>query len=1093
MSSACSTRERVAASYVELRAHSAFSFGDGAVAPEALVLRAKGLGYTSLGLTDRGDLGGVIRFAIEAGKQRVRPIIGVELLVDGYPAAFLARSAEGYRNVAALVTRARAGALDEVVHDTAEGPDAVERHLAELREHLPPRGQPRVTWHDVAQRSAGLYALTGPATGEVATHLNAGDRRTAAHVLGRWRETFGEHLAIEVQLHHAGRRDEALAGALIELAEGARVPWVVAGDPRYIDDRGRLAHDVLTALRAGLTLREAAEHGVLLPNGSWRLQSPIEMATRWTGREEGIEMSARIAAQCEFQLAWMRPPLPRFPVPPGYDDDTYLREKTFEGARVRWGEQLSEKQVKQLEHELTMIKDLGFSGFFLVMWDGVGEARRRNILCQGRGSAANSAVAYCLGVTAVDPVKHGLLFERFLSPVRIDGLNEAPDIDVDVEHDRREEILDYMYGRWRRERAAITCIVQTYAAPNAVLDVLRAHGHPPALAVTLSKRVHGLTPSAGAKRLEQGLAAAHGLDVTTPQGQMLLQTIAAFDHLPRLRSTHPGGFVLSAAPLGEYCPIEPTTMGRTIVQFDKDDLDSVGIPKFDFLGLGALSMVRHAFDIIERRPGRVRPEMYKFPEDDVETFTMIARGDTLGTFQIESRAQIASLVHTKPERMYDIVVQVALIRPGPIVAKFVHPYTQRRRGRERVVYPPGLEDKIGPVLDRTQGIPIFQEQAMALSMALAGYSASEADELRRTMGNDRKKPRLLAALERLQQRMLAQGIAEDVAAKLVEDLQSFANYGFPESHAWSFALIAYVTAYLKRHEPAAFYAGLLNAWPMGFYSPATLVHDARRHAVEVRGPCLRGGLALCTVEETNDENAPALRIGWKFVRGIGAKVLERLSAARAAAPFTSIADVVQRARLTRAEAAALARAGAFDAWESDRRRAAWSGLRIAGDTLPLAPTSSDDARSAFAPPELDAHDAIALDYRAVGLSTAGHPMERLRAWCRRMGVLDTAEVLKVRAGTMATVAGLVTVRQRPQTAKGTVFLLLEDERGSVNVIVSRQLDEAHYEAVRHTKFLAIYGRVEQNGPLVNVIATKFKSLDDLGRAAELEHRSHDFR
>jgi error-prone DNA polymerase len=472
---------------------------------------------------------------------------------------------------------------------------------------------------------------------------------------------------------------------------------------------------------------------------------------------------------------------------------------------------------------------------------------------------------------------------------------------------------------------------------------------------------------------------------------------------------------------------------------------------------------------------------------------MIARGDTLGMFQIESRAQIASLVHTRPERMYDIVVQVALIRPGPIVANFVHPYTRRRRGHEPVEYPTGLREKLEPVLGRTQGIPIFQEQAMALSMVLGGYTATEADELRRTMGNDRKRPRLLLALEKLRLRMIEKDVPEEVAAQLAQDLQSFANYGFPESHAWSFALIAYVTAWLKMHEPAAFYAGILNAWPMGFYSPATLVHDARRHEVEVRGPCLAQGGALCTVEETEDVTRPALRIGWRFVQGVGKQVLERLSAARAAAPFTSIDDVVQRARLTRAEAGALARAGAFGAWEPDRRRAAWSGLRVAGDTLPLAPVSSDDLASAFAPRAFQPHEAIALDYRAVGLSTAGHPMERLRAWCSRMGVLDTTEVLQVHNGAMATVAGLVTVRQRPQTAKGTVFLLLEDEHGSVNVIVSRTLDVEHHEVVRRTKFLAVHGRVEHNGPLVNVIGAKFKSLDERGGAGELEHRSHDFR
>src|SRR5258707_20846 len=366
------------------------------------------------------------------------------------------------------------------------------------------------------------------------------------------------------------------------------------------------------------------------------------------------------------------------------------------------------------------------------MGEGVSEPHGRNMLCRGRGSGANSAVAYSLAITAVDPVKHGLLFERFLSDVRVNGQTEAPDIDVDVEHDRREEVLDYIYGNWRRENAAITCVVQMYSAPTAIQDAMRAYGYPVEVALALSKRVHRHDPAAGAEQLRDEWCAEHGFDVNTPQGNALVRTVAAFEGLPRMRSTHPGGFVLSSAPLGGYCPIEPTTMGRTIVQFDKDDLDAIGIPKFDFLGLGALSMIRRSFDAIEKlRPDKRRPSIYEMPQDDEKTFAMIARGDTLGTFQIESRAQIASLVHTRPERMYDIVVQVALIRPGPIVAKFVRPYTERRRGRARIVYPPGLESKLGPVLDRTQGIPIFQEQAMALAMTLGGYTASEADANRR--------------------------------------------------------------------------------------------------------------------------------------------------------------------------------------------------------------------------------------------------------------------------------------------------------------------------------------------------------------------------
>ncbi|MEP6622131.1 MAG: error-prone DNA polymerase [bacterium] len=1074
--------------YVELRAHSAFSFGDGAVAPEVLATCARQLGYTSLGLTDHGDLGGTVRFARQACLEGIRPIIGVELLVDGCPAAFLARTAQGYRNIAALVTRARAGRLEDLASPSGADDSPATAHV------FPTRGRPLVTWADVAERSAGVHALTGPASGSLASALYQGRRDDATRVLARWRDVFGPRLAVEVQLHHAGRFEEALAGALVDLAEREGVAWIVAGDPRYVDDGGRLVHDTLTALRAGLTLDEAAEQGVLHPNDSWKLVSPEAMATRWRGAERGLEKTAEIAAECGFELTWLRPPLPKYPIPASYpNDNAFLREKTYEGARERWGE-LSDAQVTQLEHELAMIGRLGYAGFFLVMWDGVREAHSRNILCQGRGSAANSAVAYCLAITAVDPVRHGLLFERFLSDIRVNGQTEAPDIDVDVEHDRREEVLDYIYGNWRRENAAITGVVQMYSAPTAIQDAMRAYGYPPEVAFALSKRVHRQDPAIGAEELREDWCAEHGFDVGTPRGDALVRTVAAFEGLPRMRSTHPGGFVLSSAPLGDYCPIEPTTMGRTILQFDKDDLDAIGIPKFDFLGLGALAMIRRAFDAIEiLRPGEERLSIYKLPQDDEKTFAMIARGDTLGTFQIESRAQIASLVHTRPERMYDIVVQVALIRPGPIVAKFVHPYTERRRGRAKIAYPPGMESRMGPVLDRTQGIPIFQEQAMALAMTLGGYTASEADELRRTMGNDRKRPRLIAALERLRTRMSENGIADDVATTIAEDLQSFANYGFPESHAWSFALIAYATAYLKAHEPAAFYAGLLNAWPMGFYSPATLVHDAKRHDVEVRSPCFVQGHSFCTLEPIRDEQ-PALRIGWRFIRDIGTPVLDRLIAARAAAPFTSIVDVVRRGALTRRDAAACARAGVFAVWQPDRRRAAWEALRIAGDVLPLAPARTEhdvDDASAFAPRGLNKTETIVLDYRTLGLSIEGHPMEQLRPWCKRMGVLDTATALLAPDRTMVVVAGLVVVRQRPQTAKGTVFLLLEDEFGSINVIVSRTIDEQHRELVRHTKFLAVYGRAERSGPLVNVIAQKFKVLDEL--TERLAHRSHDFR
>ena len=1080
--------------YVELRTHTGFSFGDGAVTPEALIVRAKNMGYDALGVTDTADLGGVIRFAVEARtiaksphcrlayrhgdetcprcERAIRPIAGAELHVAtrpgtlAHPVALLARSAVGYRHLASLVTRARVG-----------GWETWSKESQALQ-----RGRPVVTWEQLAERNDGLHALTGSPSGPIATLLRSGDDDGARRELGRWREAFGDRLAVEVQLHHTGGAESALAGALIALAEREGVPWVVTHDPRYVDDAGRLVHDMLTAIRHDLTIDEATARGLLHPNGEWRLLSPAQMARRWRGREDGLRESERIAEACDFDLVWMRPPLPHYDVPGRHTDDSYLRLRTYEGARTRWGETLSDRQRAQLEHELALIRRLGFAGFFLVMWDAVSFAHGRGILCQGRGSAANSAVAYCLGITAVDPVKHGLLFERFLSDIRVDGKADAPDIDVDIEHDRREEVLDYAYRQYKRSHSAIACSIQNYRGPNAVRDAMRALGYPVPLMDRVSKRVHHFEPPEAAAHVRERIAALVGLDIGDARGQALLSGIAGFDGLPRLRSTHVGGFVLSAVPLGDHLPIEQTTMGRTIVQFDKDDLDAIGVPKFDFLGLGALSLVRRAFDVIERRTG-TRPEMYSLPADDPAAYDLIGHGETIGMFQVESRAQIASILHTKPERLYDIVVQVALIRPGPIQAKFVHPYTERRRGREPVTYPhPSLQ----PILERTQGIPIFQEQAMAIAMVVGGYTAAEADELRRTMGNQRKHEKLMAALGKLERRLAERGIEEAVAKQICQDLESFANYGFPESHAWSFALIAYATAWLKAHHRAEFYLGYLNSWPMGFYPVSTLIHDAKRHGVEVRPPCLRDGTWECTVEETADPAKPALRIGWRHIHGVGTKLLDGLKAGCASEPYASIGDVVRKAKLLRADVLALARAGAFGAFEPERRKAAWEALRVVGDTLPLAPAHV----TSHSPPVMDRTEIVFLDYATTGASVYGHPMESLRPRLKKWGALDSRDLhARKRNGGTIVVGGLVTVRQRPETANGTLFLLLEDEWGFINVIVSRTKVEEYEEVVKHAPFILVMGRFERDGEEISVVGSRFKAIT----VREIVHRAREFR
>jgi error-prone DNA polymerase len=1092
------------------------------VSPEKLVERAASLGYGALGLTDHADVGGVIRFTLEAGRAGIKPIGGAELEVDGFPTGFLAMNEAGYRNLAYLVTRSRVGRVrewsGEPVRDAVKRTSSAPISGSRGRGHdlsrkyaveLPPRGRPTLTWLEVAERSEGLFCLTGPGTGELATLVRTQRRAEAAFQLDRWREVFGNRLVVEAQLHHAGGHEGALAATLIEVAERANVRWAVTNDPRYLDGAGRMVHDLMTANRADVCVNTAASWGLLLPNGEWRLKSPREMASMWKGRERGLEETSAIAAECKaFDLRWLRAPMPTFAVPHGETDASYLRQLVYEGAHVRWGE-LDERQRTQIEHEVGVITRLGFAGFFLVMWDAVRYARSRGILCQGRGSAANSAAAYCLGITAVDPIRHGLLFERFLSEVRTDGQTEAPDIDVDFEMHRREEVLDYMYDNYKRQHAAITAVTQMYHAPTALQDMMRALGYPADVVFPISKRLHHAEPSDAATELENGLAADHGLDLSDAKGRALLSALKVLDDVPRLRSTHPGGFVLSSQPLGSYMPIEHTSMGRTILQFDKDDLDAAGVPKFDFLGLGGLSAIHLSFDAIEKRTGR-KLELYQLPVDDAKTYDLISRGETVGTFQIESRAQIQSILQTCPDRLYDIVVQVALIRPGPIQAKFVHPYTERRQGREEVVY---ADPRLEPILRRTYGVPIFQEQAMAIAMALGGFTASEADELRRTMGHFRKLPKLHAALMRLRDACIARGVAEEVAQQIVDDLHSFANYGFPESHAWSFALIAYATAWLKANYTAEFFLGMLNAWPMGFYPPATLVQDARRHGVKVLPPCMRDGEWDCTIELekyatssrasagsvsveaaaaiARAENTPLLRVGWRHIRGLGEKTRNALQEARANGPFTSIEDVVRRAKLTRQDALHLARAGAFEAFSPGRRRAAWDALRVAGDLLPLAPARV----LPFRPHELEGEERIFLDYLATGICVDGHPMEHLRERLTSLGVATSRDLEEWRDGATITVAGLVVARQHPSTSKGTVFVLLEDEFGYVNVIVPKHMMEKNREVVKYSPFLAVEGKFEREGRVLNVVGTRFRELR-VGRGARererVNYRSRDF-
>ncbi|MDR0787821.1 MAG: PHP domain-containing protein [Gemmatimonadota bacterium] len=1084
--------------YIELKARSAFSFGDSAVSPELLAEHAAQQGYTALGLVDTADFGGIIRFALTAAKHGLRPIIGSELRVDGYPLTLLVRDRNGYRNLAHLITRSRAN------RDS--------------------RGFPGLRAADLEGRGEGLQLLTGPPTGELAALLRSGNAAGVRERIAFWRDVFGGQVAVEAQRHYISGAEESLIRALVDTARQGKLPWVATNEPRYLNDRGRWVHDIQTALRAGMDVSTARAKGILPPNGEWKLKPPEEMALLWSGWEGGLEESLRIADECDFQLSWARPALPAFDLPEGFsNDDEYLRYRVETGTMERWPDGVNERARARIEHELGVIRRLGFAGFFLIMWKAMERARELGILCQGRGSAANSVVAFCLQITAVDPVKEGLLFERFLSEGRVrssdghsaersdehpagpdrrpdgspeghgsageegthidgiaDGPTEAPDIDVDFEMHRREEILDHVYNQYDREYAAITGVTQIYSAPTALQDSMRALGYPAELIFRLSRQLHRVSAAEGADALASGQRRTDGFDPTDPRGRAVLTAMRGMEDLPRMRSTHPGGFVLSSEPLGDTIPIEWTTMGRSILQFDKDDLDAVGVPKFDFLGIGGLTATRLAFDAIEQYTGR-RLDLYTIPGNDRETFEMIARGDTIGTFQIESRAQIASIVQTRPEKLYDLVVQVSLVRPGPIQARFVQPYTRRRRGLET---PKPIHPDIRHILERTCGIPVFQEQAMAISMVLGGYTAAEADALRRSMGNQRKLPRLKNALGKLRERMIARGVDAEVADTIATDFESFSNYGFPESHAWSYALIAYATAYLKRHYPAAFLLGLLNAWPMGFYAPSTLVHDARRAGVTVLPPCVAAGDWDSTLEDTANPGGPAVRVGWSHIRGIGSRSRDQLRRAHTTRPFNSIEDTIRRAGLGRSEALHLARAGAFENFEPGRRAAAWEALRAAGDLLPLAPSRFFP----FQPEELEGEERIFLDYLATGICVTGHPMEHLRGRLDAAGVLSSRTLGGQKDGEFTLTSGLVIARQHPPTAKGTVFLLLEDEFGYINVIVPAPLYQREREMVRSCDFLLVEGRFERNESILNVVARRFRRLKTTG----LKHRSHDF-
>jgi len=1064
-------------SYVELHCHSGFSLLDGASDPETLVARAAAIGMPSIALTDHDDLGGAVRWA-EAGREHgIESLIGLELTVgERVPShlTLLACNERGYRNLSRLVTLAR-------------GKD---------------RGEARVAWDRLEQHADGLYCLTGCPSGEVPRLLAAGDERAARACLGRLSEVFGGSLAVECW-DHALAEERTAVPQLIALAGELDLPWVVTNDVHYATPRGRLAHDVLTCLRHRTTLDEAGT--LLRPNGEWYLKRPGRMAHHWRHYPEAIAATRMIAERCAFRMGQLTPALPVFPTPPGVTADDYLESLVATGARERYGSRLTVRHKQQLRHELDVIRRLGLAGYFLIVWDIVREANRLGVLAQGRGSAANSAVCYCLGITAVDPIGMELLFERFLSEDR----REAPDIDIDFAHRDREQVIQYVYRRYGRDHAAMVCEAICWRGRTAVRDAARVLGFSVQQAERLAEAADRSSARATAERLEGAGTRDAGLDPGDLRVRRLVQVVRALHGLPRHRSIHVGGFVLSEQPLADIVPIEPAAMPeRTVIQWDKDDLDPVRLIKIDLLGLGMLTLIQDAIRLIRVHRG-VTVDLARLPMDDPAVYDMLCRADTVGVFQVESRAQMNTLPRLAPRKFYDLVVEVALIRPGPIQGEMVHPYLRRRAGEEPVVYPhPSLE----PILERTLGVPLFQEQGMQVAITAAGFTPGEADELRRAMGHKRSHERMAKICGKLIDGMAKNGIAPDIGQRIFNQISAFADYGFPESHAASFALLVYASAWLKHYHPVEFTCALLNAQPMGFYAPGTIVEDARRHGVEVRGvDVMRSGWD-CTVEdgasgvvrgasEPGSAHAPrtthhvptgptpALRIGLRYVRGVGDKARERLEPLLAGPRPATLEEWARISGLTVTQLRALAEAGAFDTLWPNRRAALWELLKHArGAAGPLAPTPADH-RPAPVPP-LRPIELTEADYRVTGLSPAGHPMRHLRAALRAEGVTSAAELSRHRDGDWVTVGGLVICRQRPGTAKGFCFVTLEDETGLANVVITPQLFEANHRLVVRSPLLIVRGVLQEEQGVLNVRARTFAAPDPKAGAAFA--RSHDF-
>ncbi|MDH3430216.1 MAG: error-prone DNA polymerase [Gammaproteobacteria bacterium] len=1022
--------------YAELHALSNFTFLRGASHPEELVETAAALGYEALAITDECSMSGVVRAHIAAKEHGLKKlIIGSELrLRSGRKLVVLAQNRNGYAALCGLITNARR---------------AAEKGSYELT---------RLAFEDGLPNCVVLWVP---------------DEALSLDVEDHWlRETFRDRLWIAVELLADGRQRERLA-KLYEESRRLKLPLVACGDVHMHSRSRRILQDTLTAIREGVTIDNAGF--ALYPNGERHLRSLEVLQHIYP--QELLDESLRIAEAIDFSLDELRYEYPDEIVPDGETPASYLRQLTEQGMRRRWPAGVPRKVVGLVEHELELIAELKYEQYFLTVYDIVSFARSQDILCQGRGSAANSAVCYCLGITEVDPGRMAMLVERFISKER----NEPPDIDVDFEHERREEVIQYIYEKYGRERAALAATVITYRPRSALRDVGKALGLSELQVGRLARSMQWWD----GQRVDDSRVLEAGLDPESPIIKRLLYLVREILGFPRHLSQHVGGFVISNGLLSELVPVENAAMpDRTVIQWEKTDLEDLGLLKVDVLGLGMLTAIRRSFDLLRKFNGR-ELTLASVPAEDPLVYDMICEGDTMGVFQIESRAQMAMLPRLRPRCYYDLVIEVAIIRPGPIQGDMVHPYLRRRNGEEAVDYP---SEDVKSVLQRTLGVPIFQEQVMQLAVVAAGFTPGEADQLRRAMAAWKRRGGLGPFEEKLIVGMRERGYKEEFARQIFRQIEGFGEYGFPESHSASFALLVYVSSWLKCHEPAAFTAALLNSQPMGFYSASQLTQDARRHGVEVRAVDVNQSDWDCTLEAGKDGQA-ALRLGLRMAKGLAEEAGRRIVDQRCTGGYHSTQQLLETVGLDRRELGVLASAGALTVLEGHRHKARWA---VAGVEKPLPLLQSMDRYEATPllrkPTE---GQNIVADYQSLGLTLGRHPVQLLRHRLDRYHYLPANRMPELVTGTAISLAGLVITKQRPGTASGVTFVTLEDETGHINLIVWKQVAEQYRAALLNARLMGVQGDLQIEGEVIHVIARRLVDHSDM--LGNLVVTSRDFR